>query len=77
MDRIATGIVIAATALLMSGGLMRDVMAADSGARVPDTEIIKSQGPVAYGPSSERVMSLILTLEALRAAPALLDARKV
>jgi hypothetical protein len=77
MDRIATGIVIAATALFMSGGLTRDVTAAESGARVPETEAIKSQVPVVYGPSGERVLSLILTLEALRVAPALLDARKV
>lgn len=77
MDRIATAIVIAATALLMSGGLMRDVMAAETAVRAAETSTLKSQIPVVYGPSSGRVMSLILTLEALRAAPVLLDQRKV
>ena len=37
----------------------------------------KSQMPAASGLRSERVLSLLLTLEALRAAPALLDTQKV
>jgi hypothetical protein len=70
MDRLATGIAIAATALLMSGGLMRDAAAATADSK-------PSQVPAVQCSSGERVMSLILTLEALRTAPALLDARKV
>jgi hypothetical protein len=73
MDRLLTGIAIALAALVLSGGFMRDVMAAEPGARAPElAEPVKSQIPVAKGFRSERVLSLILTLEALRAAPDLL-----
>ena len=77
MDRILTGIIIAASALVMSGGLMRDVMAEETVAKAPVVaQAIKSPVPVVNGLRSERVLSLLLTLEALRAAPALLDNTK-
>ena len=78
MDRLATAIMIALAALVMQGGLMRDVMAEESGLRIPAPTVTpKSQMPAATGLRSERVLSLILTLEALRTAPALLDTPKV
>jgi hypothetical protein len=77
MDRLSTGIVIALAALMLSGGFVHDVMAEESGVRAPElAEAVKSQAPVLNGPRSERVLSLILTLEALRTAPVLLDSRK-
>jgi hypothetical protein len=79
MDRLATAIMIALAALVMNGGLVRDVMAEEAGMRIPapSLAIERSQMPAATGLRSERVLSLLLTLEALRAAPALLDTSKV
>lgn len=78
MDRLATAIMIALAALVMNGGMLRDVMAEEAGMRIPVPPAAeKSQMPAASGLRSERVLSLILTLEALRTAPALLDAAKV
>jgi Na+/alanine symporter len=79
MDRLATAIMIALAALVMNGGILRDVMAEEAGMRIPAPHqaVQKSQLPAASGLRSERVMSLLLTLEALRAAPALLDTSKV
>ena len=77
MDRLAAGIVIALAALLMGGTFARDAMAGAPGTNLPERAVsVRSQAPVVNGPRSELVLSLILTLEALRAAPALLDARK-
>lgn len=76
MDRISAGIAIALCALVMTGGLMRDVMAGESAETAAMSSRL-SQVPVVNGPRSERVLSLILTLEALRAAPAILDRPKV
>jgi hypothetical protein len=74
MDRLLTGIIIAIAALVMSGGLMRDVMAEEPAAKAPVVALtVKSPVPAVNGFRSERVLSLLLTLEALRAAPALLD----
>jgi hypothetical protein len=75
MDRIAAGIAIALCALVMTGGLMRDVMAGELATATLQSR--PSHIPVLNGPRSERVLSLILTLEALRAAPAILDRPKV
>jgi Na+/alanine symporter len=81
MDRVAAGIMIAIAALVMNGGLVRDALARETG---PGAETqaaaaanVMSQTPVAHGLRSERVLSLVLTLEALRAAPGLLDRSKV
>lgn len=77
MDRLAAGIMIAIAALVMNGGLVRDALAgeADLGDKAQMTGT--SQSTVAHGLRSERVLSLLLTLQALRAAPVLLDRSKV
>jgi hypothetical protein len=79
MDRIATGVMIALAALFMSGGFVRDVAAEEAGVKPPTAgQSVKSQAPVVNGLRGELVLSLVLTLEALRAAPAsLFDERKV
>ena len=71
MGRLAAGMVIALAILAMNGNLVRDVLA-EQGQRPLTT--LSSATPVASGPSSERVLSLLLTLEALRAAPEVLGA---
>lgn len=78
MDRLATAIMIALAALVMNGGMLRDVLAEEAGLRIPAPAAVeKSQLPATTGLRGERVLSLLLTLEALRAAPALLDTPKV
>lgn len=77
MDRLAVGIMIALAALVMSGGLVHDALASEAGAPAPSAAVSASPQPAATGPRSERVLSLVLTLEALRAAPGLLDTSKV
>lgn len=77
MNRLAAGIMIAFAALVMNGGLVRDVLAEEAGLSFPIAAAApKSQTTLASGLRSERVMSLLLTLSALRAAPALLDTPK-
>lgn len=71
MGRLAAGTVIALAILAMNGNLVRDVLAEDSQRLIASTTL-SSATPVASGPSSERVLSLLLTLEALRAAPEVL-----
>ena len=71
MGRLAAGMVIALAILAMHGDLVRDVLAEDSQRLVASTTL-SSATPVVSGPSSERVLSLLLTLEALRAAPEVL-----
>lgn len=71
MGRLAAGTVIALAILAMNGNLVRDVLAEDSQPLIASTTL-SSAAPVASGPSSERVLSLLLTLEALRAAPQVL-----
>jgi hypothetical protein len=78
MDRLAAAILIALAALVMNGGLVHDAMAEEAGLKYPAaTTAQKSPAPVVTGPRGERVLSLLLTLEALRAAPGLLDTSKV
>lgn len=69
MDRLASGIVIAIAVLAISGGLMRDVLGEE---RMRSETELSSTIPVASGHRSERVLSLVLALEALRAAPGVL-----
>ena len=71
MGRLAAGTVIALAILAMNGNLVRDVLAEDS-QRLIASARLSSTTPVASGPRSERVLSLLLTLEALRAAPEVL-----
>jgi hypothetical protein len=81
MDRLAAGIMIAIAALVMNGGLVRDALAEEismgAGAQTAIAASVTSPTPVGHGLRSARVLSLLLTLEALRAAPALLDRSKV
>lgn len=66
MDRLVSGIVSVIALLAINGGLVRGVQ---------DDEQLRSEAelssttPVASGHRSERVLSLVLALEALRAAP--------
>ena len=71
MGRLAAGTVIALAILAMNGNLVRDVLAEDS-QRLTTSAQLSSTTSVASGPRSERVLSLLLTLEALRAAPEVL-----
>ena len=71
MGRLAAGMVIALAILAMNGNLVRDVLAEDS-QRLIASSRLSSTTPVASGLRSERVLSLLLTLEALRAAPEVL-----
>lgn len=78
MDKLAAGIMIALAALFMSGGFARDVMAAEPAAGAPEApRSAQGRMPAVDGLRGDLVVSLVLTLEALRAAPVLLDARKV
>ena len=72
MGRLAAGTVIALAVLAMNGNLVRDVLAKEG---QMSRATLSSATPVASGPSSERVLSLLLTLEALRAAPEVLSTR--
>ena len=74
MGRLAAGTVIALAILAMNGSLVRDVLAEDSQRLIASTQL-SSTTPVASGSRSERVLSLLLTLEALRAAPEVLAAK--
>jgi hypothetical protein len=75
MSRIAAGVMIAIAALLMNGAMMRDVLAEDAGTTGMRSSALSSQVSPAVGHRSERVLSLLIALEALRAAPEILDKR--
>lgn len=78
MDRIATAVMIALAALVMQAGLTKGVLADGTGMRLAPAPAAQSSPASAAGSlRSERVLSLLLTLEALRAAPSLLDVAKV
>lgn len=72
MGRLAAGTVIALAILAMNGNLVRDVLAEQE--QRPLTTL-SSATLVVSGPRSERVLSLVLALEALRAAPELLSTK--
>lgn len=66
MDRIATGAMIAAAALLMTGGLGKEVLAREPAAALP----VVQTAPAPTAPTrSGRILGLLLTLEALRLTP--------
>lgn len=69
MNRLAVALMIAAAALLANGPLVRPAKAADQ----PAPATAPPSAPAMAGPQSERVVSLLLALEALRAAPAVLE----
>jgi hypothetical protein len=75
MSRIAVGMMIAIAALVMvNGGLIRQVMAKDVAAAA-DTSQLSPTITATSGHRSERVLSLLIALEALRAAPEVLEKR--
>lgn len=71
MDRLAAGTVIAVAVFAANGALVRDVQAED-GQRHALSTSLSSATSVDHGLRSERVLSLLLTLEALQAAPQVL-----
>jgi hypothetical protein len=75
MDRIATGLIIALAALLMTGGLSREVLAREPAAARPVPVVATASGLPQTAAS--RVLSLLLTLDALRTAPELIETPKV
>lgn len=72
MSRIAVGVMIAIAALVMNGGMIRQVTAEDSATGTP---VLSTTITAASGHRSERVLSLLIALEALRAAPEALTKR--
>jgi hypothetical protein len=77
MDRLLVGIVIAISALVLNGSLMRDVMAQEATVGLPPAAAVASQMPAVTGPRRETVLSLVIALEALRAAPSVTAPHKV
>ena len=79
MNRTAAGPMIADQALVTNGGQVREVLGENgsrlqlSHGRAGGSEA--GQIKVVSGLRSERVLSLLIALEALRAAPAALDPR--
>lgn len=79
MNSMAAGPMIADQALMTNGGQVREVLGEDrsrlqlSHGRTGSSEA--GQVRVVSGLRSERVLSLLIALEALRAAPAALDLR--
>ena len=78
MDRLTAGLMIALVAFVLNGGLVKDVFAEDTsrlalsyGHTVPSLPV----PPTSAGSRSARVMSMLITLGALRAAPAALEPR--
>ena len=76
MDRIAAAMMLAIAALVMNGGLIKDVLADDFGRAPVSIAPLSSSTAVASGLRSERVLSLLIALEALRAAPEVLNRSK-
>ena len=76
MDRIAAALMIAIAALVMNGGLIKDVFAEELGGAPVGAAPPSSSSPVVSGPRSERVLSLLIALEALRVAPEVLARSK-
>ncbi len=70
MNTLASGTVIAIAALAINGSLVRDVLGEQP---MRPNPTLSSPIPGAAGYRSERVLSLVLALEALRAAPEVLS----
>ena len=75
MSRIAVGMMIASSALVMNGGMVRQVLAEDFARTVGSAPALSTTITATSGHRSERVLSLLIALEALRAAPEVLDKR--
>lgn len=68
MDRIAAGAAIAIATLAMSAGMSQDVLARDTPPQ--------SAAPAAIAPTATRILGLLVTIEALRGTPAVLELGK-
>lgn len=80
MDRLAAAILIVIAALVMTGGMGRSALAGEAALRLPVESVQVPASPPPGAAStlrSGRVLSLLLTLEALSASPTLLDRSKV
>jgi hypothetical protein len=75
MSRIAVGVMIAIAALVMNGGMIRQVLADDLSRTAGGVPALSTTITAASGHRSERVLSLLIALEALRAAPEVLVKR--
>lgn len=75
MSRIAVGVMIATAALIMNGGWIRQVLAEDQPSTAGNRPALSTTITAASGHRSERVLSLLIALEALRAAPEVLERR--
>ncbi len=75
MSRIAVGVMIAIAALVMNGGMIRQVLAEDLSRAAVGVPALLTTITAASGHRSERVLSLLIALEALRAAPEVLVKR--
>lgn len=76
MSRIAVGMMIAIAALVMTnGGFLRQAMAKDVTTGSASASALSTTIPATSGHRSERVLSLLIALEALRAAPELMQQR--
>ena len=75
MSRIAVGVMIAMGALVMNGGLVRQVLAEDFVKTAGTAPALSTTITATPGLRSERVLSLLIALEALRAAPEVLTKR--
>jgi len=75
MSQIAVGVMIAVAALAMNGGLVRQVLAEDFATTPGAAPALSTTITATSGLRSERVLSLLIALEALRAAPEVLVKR--
>ena len=75
MSRIAVGMMIASSALVMNGGLVRQALAEDFVSTAGSAPVLSTTITATSGLRSERVLSLLIALEALRAAPEVLTKR--
>ena len=75
MSRIAVVVMIAIAALVMNGGLIRQVLAEDLARTAAGAPALSTTITATSGHRSERVLSLLIALEALRAAPEVLEKR--
>lgn len=75
MSRIAVGVMIAIAALVMNGGWIRQVLAEDQAPTTGNRPALSTTITATSGHRSERVLSLLIALEALRAAPEVLERR--
>jgi len=74
MSRIAVGMMTAIAALVMTNhGFIRQVMAKDVATGSASASSLSTPISATSGHRSERVLSLLIALEALRAAPEVLD----